>query len=83
MPVTSQRMSLGRGGNEVLHRSPDGIEHLGIERAHDVGDLHWVVGFGEHPTSQLGHHGDRWMVPIVRLSARPLSLDPPMGSASR
>lgn len=28
---------------------PDGIAHLGLERAHDVGDLHLVVGVGQHP----------------------------------
>jgi hypothetical protein len=28
---------------------------------------------GKHPTVQLGLHGDRWMVPLMRVSARPLS----------
>ena len=71
-------MVVDRGREQGLHLGPHGIEHFRIERAHDVGDLHWVVGLGTHPTSQLGHHGDRWMVPTRRLSAQPLSLNPPM-----
>jgi hypothetical protein len=50
--VTPERMVVDRGWEQGLNFSPDGIEHLGVERAHDVGDLHWIVGLEctRHPS---------------------------------
>ena len=72
-PVTAERVTVLGLWKQRFYRRVDSIEHFGLECAHDGGDLHWVVGFGTHPTSQLGHHGDRWMVSFSPLSARPLS----------
>jgi hypothetical protein len=63
--VASERVSLAVLGNDWFDRSPEGIYHFGFERAHDVRDLHLVVGFGLHPTSQPGRHDDRWMVFVI------------------
>jgi hypothetical protein len=63
-PMTTQRMGGLGFGEQGLDGGKHGIKHFGLERAHDGGDLHCVVGDGSHPTSQLGHHGDRWMVSI-------------------
>ena len=62
--VTSKWVGLDMPGKQRFDRSPDGIYYFSFERAHDVGDLHLVVGFGLHPTSQPGQHDDRWMVSV-------------------
>ena len=43
-PATPQRMGLDQRRDERLEGCPDGIEHFGVERAHDGEDLHLVVG---------------------------------------
>ncbi len=43
-PVTSERVRLDQGWDERFDGRPDGIEHFGVERAHDGVDLHSVVG---------------------------------------
>jgi hypothetical protein len=45
-PVTAKRVVVGRGREQGLYLLPDGIEHLGLERAHDVRGPPLVVGFG-------------------------------------
>jgi hypothetical protein len=43
--VTPQGMVLRpRAWHQVLYSCPNGIYHFGIERAHDVKNLHLVVG---------------------------------------
>jgi hypothetical protein len=42
--VATDGMGPVRWRQQRLHRCPDGIYHLGLERAHDVGCLHQVVG---------------------------------------
>jgi hypothetical protein len=69
--MASERMGLGRSWQQRFDRRPDSIEHVGLERAHDVGDLHLVVGWGA-PNSQIG----TVQRPVDgRLSARPLCPD--------
>ena len=55
-------MLVYRDWDERFDRLPDDVLHFGVERAHDRGDLHLVVGYWVHPTSQSGQPGDRWMV---------------------
>ena len=72
--MASERMGLGRSWQQRFDRRPDSIEHVGLERAHDVGDLHLVVGWGA-PNSQIG----TVQRPVDgRLSARPLNPDTPV-----
>ena len=71
--MTSKWVGLDMPGKQRFDRSPDGIYYFSFERAHDVGDLHLVVGFGLHPTSQRGRN-DRWMVSIsapIRGTSKP------------
>jgi hypothetical protein len=42
--MTAQRMHVGNRRDERLDRGPDSIDHFGVERAHDDGYLHQVVG---------------------------------------
>jgi len=42
--VAAQWMALRRGRDPRFERSPEGISHFGLERAHDDGYLHQVVG---------------------------------------
>jgi NAD(P)H-binding len=42
-PVTTQRMGLDGLWQQGLNSPPDDIDHLRVERAHDVGYLHRVV----------------------------------------
>ncbi len=42
--VAAERVLIGNEGDERLDSRPDRIEHFGVERAHDMGDLHSVVG---------------------------------------
>jgi len=44
--MTAQRMGSVRGWEQRFDRCPDGIKHFGLECAHDVCDLHLVVGLG-------------------------------------
>ena len=44
-PVTTQGVVLGHRRDQGLDDRPDGIYHFGFECAHDVGDLHLVVGW--------------------------------------
>jgi hypothetical protein len=41
---------------------PSGIDHLEVQGAHDVGDLHQVVAQWAAPGIKLGHPDDRWIV---------------------
>ena len=61
-PVTAQRMLVDHLGQQRFHRRPHGVKDFWFQRADDVGDLHLVVVAGQHPASQPGRHGDRWMV---------------------
>jgi len=62
--MASERMGLGRSWQQRFDRRPDSIEHVGLERAHDVGDLHLVVdGVHQQP---IGPCNDRWMVAYPR-----------------
>ena len=63
-PVTTQRMRPIWRREQRRHRRPDRIDHLGLKRAHDVGDLHSVVGSWVAPGMKPGHGDDRWMVPL-------------------
>lgn len=58
-PVT-RRISKPR--KQSLDGVPDSVYHFGIERAHDEGYLHRVVGIGSYPTSRSGQPHDRWML---------------------
>ncbi|MDQ3826179.1 MAG: hypothetical protein M3325_10760 [Actinomycetota bacterium] len=42
--MTTQRVGINRGWEQRLEGRQDGIYHLGLERAHDDGYLHQVVG---------------------------------------
>jgi len=44
--MTPERVHGVRLWKQGLNCGKDSIEHFGLERAHDDGDLHWVVGFG-------------------------------------
>jgi len=60
--MTPQRMLIDSWARQQrLHRRPHRIYHFRFERAHDVRDLHRVVGTGSHPASKPGRHNDRWM----------------------
>lgn len=51
--MTSERVIIdGWGRKQCRHRVPDSIDHLRIERAHDVGRLHSVVVGWVHPESK-------------------------------
>jgi hypothetical protein len=63
-PVTAQRMRPIRGWKQRLDRCPDGIDHLEVQRAHDVGDLHQVVGEWAALGIKPGHPDDRWIVVV-------------------
>jgi len=43
-PVTAKRVLVDEPRHERLDRRPHSIEHFRVERAHDGGDLHSVVG---------------------------------------
>jgi len=48
--MTAQGMGVEGNGQQRLTGSPDGIYHFGVERAHDEGDLHLVIGgWVKHP----------------------------------
>ncbi len=51
-PMALERVGRDRFGEQWLDRGKDSIEHFGLERAHDDGDLHWVVGWERtrHPS---------------------------------
>lgn len=50
--MTAQGMGVEGNGRQRLAGSPDGIYHFRVERAHDEGDLHLVVGgWVKHPGS--------------------------------
>ena len=42
--VTTEGVAVVMGREQLLDRRPDGIEHFGVERAHDGGDLRWSSG---------------------------------------
>ena len=53
-PMAAEPVRPIRRWKQRLDRCPDGIEHLGLERAHDVGDLHLVVGLWYAPGINTG-----------------------------
>jgi len=76
--MTAERMGLLLGWEQRLDGRSDGIYHFGLECAHDVSDLHWVVG---------------WIAPRIKsepsqrpadghLSARPLNRIGPICDAA-
>ena len=65
--MTPQRVPVKGDWNQGLNGRPESIDHLGIERAHNFGNLHLVVGvLGKHPKSLGVQHHDRWMVTYPR-----------------
>ena len=68
-PVTTQRVTLASRWDQRLDGGPNGIYHFGFKCAHDVGDLHLVVGWNA-PRIKSGPS----QRPVDgHLSARPLS----------
>jgi len=60
--VAAERVLVDKGRDERFDGRPDSIEHFGVERAHDGGDLHWSLVVGQAPRLSRGHTDDRWMV---------------------
>ena len=70
--MAAERVPVDRRRDETLDRSPHGIDHLRLERAHcDETSTRSSVD-GQHPESRPGYHDDRWMVtPPDQLHAYP------------
>lgn len=71
--MAAQRVGFDVAREQRFHCSPDGIEHFGIECAHNVMDLHLVVGLGA-PNIPVGPPWRPVDGPFSAYPARPLSL---------
>ena len=64
--MTAKRVGVEGLWDVALDCLPYRVFHFGVERAHDGGDLHLVVGLVLQPRVSRGHTNDRWMVTILR-----------------
>ncbi len=65
-PVTSKRVGLIGRWEQGFDGGEQDVHDVGLERAHDVGDLHTVVGSGQALASNASRPDNRWMVTYPR-----------------